>query len=102
MSYMTIATMANDWALAQRLTAAAAEEDKARPYPQWVAGYAWDLAATPGWAASWESAVAGGIENPGADPGVITDGMILAAVQPMPDDPAGGPVPEVVTAIDTE
>jgi hypothetical protein len=44
------------------------------------------LAATPGWAEAWESAVAGGIVSPGSDPGVITDGMILAAVQPMGAD----------------
>lgn len=83
MAYATIAAMAQDLALFQRLTAAAAEEHKTRPYPDWVDTYRWDLAATPGWAAAWESAVANLNPDPGNDPAVITDGMILAAVQPM-------------------
>jgi hypothetical protein len=44
------------------------------------------LAAQPGWAAAWESADAAGNPDPGSDPAVITDGMILAAVQAL----AGG------------
>jgi len=75
--------MANDPSLANRLTAAAAEENKTSPYEAWVSTRRWDLAATPGWAAAWESAVAGGDPDPGANELVITDGMILAAVQPM-------------------
>lgn len=83
MAYSTIAMIAADMALQQRMTAAAAQEGKTRPYPAWVQEYQWDLASTPGWAAAWESALASGILNPGADESVITDGMILAAVQPM-------------------
>lgn len=83
MSYSTIAKIAQDSLLGQRLTAAAAAEHKPRPYTDWVAEFRWDLAATPGWSEAWESALAAGIENIGDDPGVITDGMILAAVQPM-------------------
>lgn len=81
--YSTIATMANDSFLARRLTAAAAQEGKSKPYESWVNEYRWELASTPGWSAAWESAVASGNPNPGDDAGVITDGMILAAVQPM-------------------
>lgn len=83
MSYATIANMAGDMALAQRMTAAAAQEDKTVPYEDWVADHRWKLAATPGWSEAWESAVASGNTNPGWDGAVITDGMILAAVQPM-------------------
>lgn len=83
MTYATIAAIAGDFTLAARMTAAAAQEHKSRPYEDWVNDYRWDLAATPGWAAAWESAVAAGIVNPGGDEGVITDAMILAAVQPM-------------------
>jgi hypothetical protein len=86
MSYATIAAMTANGSLIQRLTAAAAEEEKSVPYSQWVMDHIWDLAATPGWAAAWESALAGGVADPGADESVITDGMILAAVQPMPAD----------------
>lgn len=83
MSYSTIATMQNDIALDQRITAAAAQEQKTKPYGEWVAEYRWDIVSTPGWAEAWESAVASGVENPGNDPGVITDQMILSAVQPI-------------------
>jgi hypothetical protein len=83
MTYATIAVIANDGALLNRITAAAADEGKPKPYTQWASEHRWDLAVTPNWAEAWESAVAAGIENPGADEGVITDGMILAAVQPM-------------------
>lgn len=37
--------------------------------------------AEPGWGAAWDSAIAAEVENPGADPAVISDGMILTAVQ---------------------
>lgn len=83
MSYNTIARMAGDIPLAQRMTAAAAQENKTPPYEEWVSAHRWELAATPGWSEAWESAVAAGNPNPGADEAVITDGMILAAVQPM-------------------
>lgn len=84
MSYATIALISSNGSLYNRLVAAAAEENKTKPYETWVTENRWDLAATPGWAAAWESALAAGIPDPGADEGVITDGMILAAVQPMP------------------
>lgn len=83
MTYATIAAMAADNSLFLRLTAAAAEENKPPPYESWVAERRWDLAATPGWAAAWESAVAGGVTDPGIRNDVITDSMILAVVQPM-------------------
>lgn len=86
MAYSTIAAIAQDSALALRIAAAAAQELKTRPYPAWVSEYQWDLASAPGWAEAWESAVASGIQDPGSNPGVITDGMILAAVQPMGAD----------------
>jgi hypothetical protein len=83
MTYKTISMIANDPYLRPRLTAASAEQQKTRPYDNWVAEHIWELAATPGWATAWESALAAGVENPGDDEGVITDMMILSAVQPM-------------------
>lgn len=95
--YSTIATMARDYWLAQRLTAAAVQEGKTKPYEAWVEKWKWELVATPGWAEAWESAVAAGLpalgsgySSIGDDPGVITDGMILSAVQPMGVDPEPG------------
>jgi hypothetical protein len=83
MSYATIASITESSSLFKRIQACAAEQQKPKPYQEWVWDRLWDIAASPGWAAAWESAVAADIEDPGADEGVITDGMILAVVQPM-------------------
>jgi hypothetical protein len=72
--------MAQDYALTQRITAAAAKESIDRP-DQWAQQNRWEVASQPGWDGAWESAVAGGIENPGMNDAVITDGMILSGVQ---------------------
>jgi len=94
MSYWDIALMAADTDLTRRVAAAYASE----PYPsydpiEWAHSKAFLWAGSPGWGDAWASAIAGGMENPGQNPGVITDGMILSAVQgllpqPMvPEDP---------------
>lgn len=100
MSYMAIATVAKDQNMLDRLTACAAQERIAEPQ-YWVLRNALLLASQPGWAEAWDSAQAArdqaaatpvdakpGYATPvqvfkpiGADPAVITDGMILAAVQ---------------------
>ena len=49
----------------------------------WTTAWRRDWASAPGWDAAWEAAIAGGNTNPGADPAVITDGMILTEVQSM-------------------
>ena len=80
--YLTIATVANDATMNQRVAACVGQQ--AGPDPLWWADqnrYRW--AAAPGWAAKWDSAVASDVPNPGADPAVITDADILAVVQPM-------------------
>lgn len=84
MTYAMIAAITNSGGLRPRLFAAAAEEGKTPPVEEWVAERIWLLAATPGWADAWASAlVADPNSDPGLNEGVITDGMILAAVQPM-------------------
>ena len=85
MSYADIANIADSASLRRRLSACAAQEGKGGvdgPV-MWVEQRAIRLAASPGWAAAWASALAGGITDPGTSEAVITDGMILAAVQPM-------------------
>lgn len=84
MTYSDIATITESPSLRRRLTAAAAQEHKTPPYESWVAQNIWAIAASPGWADAWASAVAGGVTDPGANESVITDGMILAVVQPIP------------------
>jgi hypothetical protein len=79
-TYSTIATIQEDFTLRRRLNACAAAEDIENP-EQWVVDNSWKLAVQPGWAAAWESALASGVESPGRREDVITDGMILSAVQ---------------------
>lgn len=80
MSYWDISQMALNTNLTSREQAAAAQELPGDPY-EWVRDNALRLAAQPGWAAAWASALAAGNPDPGRDESVITDGMILSAVQ---------------------
>jgi hypothetical protein len=80
MSYWDIASMSADTDLTARVSASAAQEGIPDPR-QWAADNMLTLAASPGWGDAWASAVAAGTEWPGRDPAVITDGMILSAVQ---------------------
>lgn len=85
-TYATIARIAASTAFRERLTACAAQQGAPDP-AGWVFERRYTLAASPGWAAAvdyWQAV------NPDADPDgwaprpdVITDGAILAAVQPM-------------------
>jgi hypothetical protein len=67
-----------------RLAAAAASEptplDPADP-ETWAYQFRYQLCSAPGWDDAWASAAAGGVQDPGADEAVITDGMILSQVQ---------------------
>lgn len=83
MTYAGIASITQSSSLFNRLTACAAEQNKDEPYSTWVRARIWKIAASPGWAAKWESALAADIEDPGADESVITDGDILAVIQGM-------------------
>jgi hypothetical protein len=78
--YWDIAQMSADTDLTSRVAAAAAQEGIPDPR-QWASDTMLTLAAEPGWGEAWASAAAGGNEQPGRDPAVITDGMILSAVQ---------------------
>ena len=80
--------MSADPDLTARVASCAAQEvPGANPYG-WAAEHMMLLAAEPGWAEAWDSAVAGGNEAPGRDGAVVTDGMILSAVQAMASAPA--------------
>jgi hypothetical protein len=81
MAYWDIATMVADTDLTSRVAASAAQEHAPGDPAGWAFDHRWDWAAQPGWDAAWASAVAAGNEHPGQDAGVITDGMILSAVQ---------------------
>lgn len=81
MTYAVHAAIAYDPSIRGRVTACAAQEGATDP-PRWAAATIWHLIGSD-WIAAWASAEAG---NPGADHGaneaVITDGMLLAAIQP--------------------
>lgn len=81
MTYADVAEIHADYDLRQRVVACAATEHVSERVEQWVADQAWVLAAQPGWESAWASAKAGGSTALGADEGVITDAMILSAVQ---------------------
>lgn len=83
MAYNDIADMKDSNSLRRRLYASAAEENKSAQPEDWVNNRVWQIVGSPGWSLAWASAVAGGITDPGADEGVISDGMILAVIQPM-------------------
>ena len=99
-TYLTISEIAAHPIFSQRVTACASQQGAPDP-PTWTLGHRWQVAATPGFAAavdSWRAA------NPGADPdgwaaewNVITDGMILAAVQPL----ILGPTPDTIPDADS-
>lgn len=82
MSYSSIALMAEDHDLKKRIIACASKEGL-RSAEAWASQNIWLLVATPGWDDAWDSALIVGIGRPGNMPNVITDGMILAVVQPM-------------------
>lgn len=80
MSYLTQADLSDDGSLRRRVTACAALERI--PDPEAFAYTSrWGLSAQPGWDEAYEYAVAQGVEDPGASGAVISDAMILAAVQ---------------------
>jgi hypothetical protein len=83
MSYTTGHLISQDTDLRNRAAIAVAEQGTipAGEEEHWVFQHCRRLGTQPGWREAWESALANGVENPGADPAVITDGQILAAVQ---------------------
>lgn len=85
MSYATVATMRQDPWIRDRVAACVATEGIAVRPEEWPIVHAWGLAVQPGWSAAWESALAAHPDDPDYQPGrdesVITDGMILSAVQ---------------------
>ena len=95
MSYDTIGRMATSQSLGNRISAAAAQEGATGAISMWMMEHVWQVVASPGWAAAWESAEQTLTDNQNPDIGarndVITDAMILAAVQPIVTAPPETP-----------
>jgi len=81
MSYWDVNLLSYDQDIQSRVTACAAVENVSSDPVQWASDHRWQIAAQPGWADAYASALASGVPAPGRDPAVITDAMILSAVQ---------------------
>jgi len=99
MSYTTIYRCSIDPAFTSRVQACIAQEQIAKgetANPNEIAPpLIWAAASADDVEAAYESALAAYNPNPGGDPSVITDGMILSHVQanwPPPSEPLAGPV----------
>jgi len=87
MSYTTIHQCANDSAFTDRLIACAAQEGSDNPEFDMSVRLRWPAASYPEIEDVYAYAIDTGNENPGGDPGVISDAMILAVVQPILNPP---------------
>lgn len=81
-TYWGVSTVSESGSLTSRISGCAAKENIPDPNI-WAYENRWEWASAPGWAAAYEYALAGGSEDPGKDPAVITDAMILTQVQVM-------------------
>lgn len=82
MAFADQALLSQDLDFQQRLTACAAGENIGDTAPTaWAATFIWNIAAAPGLGDKYASALASGVERPGWDASVISDGDILSAVQ---------------------
>lgn len=97
-TYLAISAIATDENMTERIRAAATQQahlgsadigHDSSPFGlavlDWVANNRYLWASSPGWGAAWDYALAAHPDDPeyepGKDPAVITDGMILATVQ---------------------
>lgn len=97
-SYLSISAIATDEHMIERLNAATTQQqhlgnfdagytNTAAPFSAqaWVHDYRYVWASSPGWGAAWDYALAAHPDDPEYEPGkdaaVITDEMILSAVQ---------------------
>lgn len=84
MAYWDLSQLVVDPDFGTRVAACYASEGHTDPDPgSWAQMNGWEVAASPGFADAYASAVAGGVPNPGRDPAVISDAQILSAVQPL-------------------
>jgi hypothetical protein len=95
MSYLTQDEIAGNGSMAARVAQAAAGENVPYDPDRWAYEHRRTWSSAPGWDAAWESFRASHPDpeppwpdgyvpaDPGADPGVITDGQILSQVQSM-------------------
>ena len=84
MAYSDQALLSQDFDFTTRIAACAAVEVTLAPDEPpmtWAVNHVWLIAAAPGFADAYASALAAGVPRPGNDQSVISDPQILAAVQ---------------------
>lgn len=85
--YASIVEMVASQSLLARIAACAADEGYVGDPAEWSRQNSWAIVSAADWVAAWDSARATASNNANPDTGarddVITDGMILAVVQPM-------------------
>ena len=91
MSYMSIAQCVEDADYQKRVNACTYQEG-ANPYAH--SSLMWDVAGKSDIETAYEYALNAGTPSPGADETVITDAMILSAVQSILTPPAPPPIAE--------
>lgn len=89
MAYSDQALLSIDPDFVNRLAACAAIEVDLgdEQAVSWAVRHVWQVAAAPGFADDYASAVAGGVERPGNDQAVISDDELRAAVQALTAGP---------------
>jgi len=81
MGYWEQSMLSRDPDFRDRVAASAAVETSEYDPPTWAMENVWAIAAAPGFADAYSSALAADVPNPGRDPAVISDAQILSAVQ---------------------
>lgn len=80
MAFSDIALLSADNDFIMRTRACVTTEGEADPIA-WSSANQWQMAAIPGFGDKYGSALLNGIDRPGNDQSVISDGDILSAVQ---------------------
>lgn len=88
MAFFDQALLSSDYDFMQRIAACAQSEGLVQSgsgkATEWASAHQWEIAAAPGFADAYASAIQSGVPNPGRDPSVISDAQILSAVQALP------------------
>ena len=89
MGYYEQSLLAFDPDFTRRTAACVSNEIDDEP-GAWTDAHRWQMAAAPGFADAYSSAIASGVPDPGRDPSVISDAQILSAVQALLGVPVTG------------
>lgn len=83
MGYTEVGLLSRDMDFLLRVAACYATETRSANAETWANMHMWEVASAPGFGDKYAYAIANNNDAPGKDTSVITDGDILAVVQPM-------------------